>query len=191
MLARPLHTGAICTMRLLLLACSKHVGSHEPRGTEEIGQTMRALIQRVSKAQVMVEGETVGAISRGMLVLLGVQHDDTIDDVKYLASKLVTLRVFEDTEGKMNCDLREHDGAVLVVSQFTLYADCRKGRRPSFVRAAPSALAEQLYEAFVAAIEQHGVPVATGRFGTHMHIQLVNDGPVTILLESPEQTHGV
>ncbi len=152
---------------------------------------MRALIQRVSEAQVKVEGETVGAISHGLMVLLGVQHDDTMDDVKYLASKLITLRIFEDADGKMNCDLREHHGAVLVVSQFTLYADCRKGRRPSFVRAAPPAWAEQLYEAFVAAIEQQGVPVATGRFGAHMQVQLINDGPVTILLESPEQTGGV
>ncbi|ETX08308.1 D-aminoacyl-tRNA deacylase [Candidatus Entotheonella palauensis] len=152
---------------------------------------MRALIQRVSEAQVIVEGETVGAISPGLLVLLGVQHDDTMDDVKYLASKLITLRIFEDAEGKMNCDLRERNGAVLVVSQFTLYADCRKGRRPSFVRAAPPALAEQLYEAFVTAIDQQGVPVATGRFGAQMQVRLVNDGPVTILLESPEQPHGV
>jgi len=152
---------------------------------------MRALIQRVSEAQVIVESETVGAISQGLLVLLGVQHDDTMEDVRYLASKLITLRIFEDTEGKMNGDLRDHHGAVLVVSQFTLYADCRKGRRPSFVRAAPPALARQLYEAFVAAIDQHGVPVATGRFGAHMHVRLVNDGPVTILLESPEPIHGV
>jgi D-tyrosyl-tRNA(Tyr) deacylase len=124
-------------------------------------------------------------------VLLGVQHHDTLDDVRYLAAKLITLRLFEDAEGKMNNDLRAHHGAVLVVSQFTLYADCRKGRRPSFTRAAPPALAEQLYEAFVAAIDQHGVPVATGRFGAHMHVRLVNDGPVTILLESPESSTGV
>ena len=152
---------------------------------------MRALIQRVSEAQVWVERETVGSISRGLLVLLGVQHEDTMDDVRYLVSKLITLRIFEDAEGKMNCDLRQHNGAVLVVSQFTLYADGRKGRRPSFVRAAPPARAEQLYEAFVAALDAHGVPVATGRFGAHMHVRLVNDGPVTILLESPEQTSGV
>jgi D-aminoacyl-tRNA deacylase len=152
---------------------------------------MRALIQRVAKAEVVVEGTTVGAISRGLLVLLGVQHEDTMEDVRYLASKLITLRIFEDIEGKMNCDVREHHGAVLVVSQFTLYADCRKGRRPSFVRAAPPALAEQLYEAFVTAIDQHGVPVATGRFGAHMQVRLVNDGPVTIWLESPEKINGV
>lgn len=152
---------------------------------------MRALIQRVAKAEVVVEGTTVGAISRGLLVLLGVQHEDTMEDVRYLASKLITLRIFEDPEGKMNCDVREHHGAVLVVSQFTLYADCRKGRRPSFVRAAPPALAEQLYEAFVTVIDQHGVPVATGRFGAHMQVRLVNDGPVTIWLESPEKINGV
>ncbi len=151
---------------------------------------MRALIQRVSEAEVQVEGETVGAISQGLLVLLGVQHDDTLDDVRYLASKLVTLRIFEDDAGKMNCDVREQSGAVLVVSQFTLYADCRKGRRPSFVRAASPELAEQLYEAFVAAIDQQGIPVATGRFGTHMQVRLVNDGPVTILLDSPEKATG-
>ncbi len=151
---------------------------------------MRALIQRVSEAEVQVEGEMVGAISHGLLVLLGVQHDDTMDDVRYLASKLVTLRIFEDDEGKMNCDVCEQSGPILVVSQFTLYADCRKGRRPSFVRTAPPALAEQLYEAFVMAIDQHGVPVAKGCFGTHMHVRLVNDGPVTILLDSPEKTAG-
>jgi len=151
---------------------------------------MRALIQRVSEAQVEVDGETVAAISHGLLALLGVQHEDTMDDVRYLASKLISLRIFEDDDGKMNRDLRDCGGAVLVVSQFTLYADCRKGRRPSFTRAAPPALAESLYEAFVAALKQQGAPVATGRFGAHMRVHLVNDGPVTILLDSPEPAAG-
>lgn len=146
---------------------------------------MRALLQRVSEAKVDVAGNTIGTIAQGLLVLLGVQHGDTIQDVQYLASKIVTLRIFEDAQGRMNCDVREHQGAILVVSQFTLYADCRKGRRPSFTQAAPPPLAYQLYQAFVAEVERLGVPVAQGDFGAHMTVSLVNDGPVTILLESP------
>ena len=148
---------------------------------------MRAVIQRVSQAEVQVAGEIVGRIAHGLLVLLGVQHQDSRDDVRYLASKLVNLRIFEDKNGKMNDDVRDHQGAILVVSQFTLYADCRKGRRPSFIQAAAPALAQELYETFITEVAQLGVPVAQGRFGAHMTISLINDGPVTILLESPEK----
>lgn len=146
---------------------------------------MRALLQRVSHATVQVEQTTVGAIDRGLLVLLGVQEGDTLRDVVYLAAKTVTLRIFEDPQGKMNLDLHDVRGAVLVVSQFTLYGDCRKGRRPSFTRAARPQLAQELYEAFLAEVARHGVPVAHGTFGAHMAVSLVNDGPVTLWLESP------
>jgi len=127
----------------------------------------------------------VGAIDRGLLVLLGVRQGDTVLDVEYLASKVVTLRIFEDAQSKMNHDVQDIQGAVLVVSQFTLYADSRKGHRPSFIQAARPALAQQLYEMFLAAVARYGVPVAHGTFGAHMAVSLVNDGPVTIWLESP------
>ena len=146
---------------------------------------MRALIQRVARAEVRVADTIVGSIDRGLLVLLGVREGDTPRDVEYLASKVVMLRIFEDVKGKMNHDVQDIQGAVLVVSQFTLYADSRKGRRPSFTQAARAALAQQLYETFLAAVARHGVPVAHGAFGAHMAVNLVNDGPVTIWLESP------
>ena len=146
---------------------------------------MRALIQRAAHAEVRVADTTVGAIAGGLLVLLGVREGDTVRDVEYLASKVVTLRIFQDTQGKMNLDVQDIRGAVLVVSQFTLYADCRKGRRPSFTQAARPALARQLYETFLAEVQRHGVPVAQGAFGAHMAVSLVNDGPVTVWLESP------
>ena len=147
---------------------------------------MRALVQRVSQAAVQVDHTIVGTIQRGLLVLLGIQGSDTMRDVDYLAAKVVTLRIFEDTQGKMNYDVQEVKGAVLVVSQFTLYADCRKGRRPSFTRAARPPVAQQLYEAFLAAVAGYNVPVAQGVFGARMAVSLVNDGPVTLLLESQE-----
>jgi len=145
---------------------------------------MRAVIQRVTQASVTVDGETIGAIERGLLVLLGVAHGDTDDDARQLADKISQLRIFEDSAGKMNLSLEEVRGALLVVSQFTLLGDCRKGRRPSFVGAAPPELAERLYETFVAAVAVKGIPVATGRFRANMQVALVNDGPVTLLLDT-------
>lgn len=145
---------------------------------------MKAVLQRVRRASVTVAGQTIGAIDRGLLVLLGVGQGDTQQDVHQLADKIVGLRIFDDPDGKMNLDLTQIGGAMLVVSQFTLYGDCRKGRRPSFIEAAPPALAEQLYEQFIAAVGVKGIPVATGKFRADMQVELVNDGPVTLLLES-------
>jgi len=145
---------------------------------------MRLVVQRVSRARVTIDGEAVDEIGRGLLVLLGVTHGDTPEQAEWLADKVVGLRVFEDDAGKMNRDVIEAGGGVLVVSQFTLYGDCRKGRRPSFVEAAPPAVAVPLYEAFVDAVRARGVPTATGRFGAMMAVELVNDGPVTLILDS-------
>ena len=145
---------------------------------------MRACVQRVSQAHVSVGEEVVGRIGPGLLVLLGVAAGDQEDDVRQLADKIVALRIFDDDAGKMNRSLADVGGAMLVVSQFTLLADCRKGRRPSFIAAAPPELAERLYETYVAAIGAQGIPVATGRFQAHMDVELVNDGPVTLLLDS-------
>ncbi len=146
---------------------------------------MRAVVQRVSQAQVDVNGETAGAVERGLLVLLGVQTPDTERDADYLAAKIVGLRIFNDAQGKMNRDVQDVQGGVLIVSQFTLYGDARKGRRPSFVQAAPPEQAERLYEYFLEATARRGVPVAHGVFGADMQVYLVNDGPVTLLLDSP------
>jgi len=145
---------------------------------------MRAVLQRVTRGRVTVGDEVTGQIERGLVVLLGVEYDDTETDAHQLADKTVQLRIFDDTDGKMNLALADVGGSVLVVSQFTLLGDCRKGRRPSFIQAAPPELAERLYETFVAAIGVQGIRVATGRFRAMMHVELVNDGPVTILLDS-------
>jgi D-tyrosyl-tRNA(Tyr) deacylase len=145
---------------------------------------MRACVQRVSQAEVCVDGQTIGQIGRGLVVLLGVANDDTVDDAGYLADKTVELRIFPDAEGKMNRSLAEIEGGMLVVSQFTLYGDARKGRRPSFTDAAPPEQGERLYLDFVAAVRAKGIDVATGRFRAHMEVSLVNDGPVTMLLDS-------
>ncbi|MEX0586907.1 MAG: D-aminoacyl-tRNA deacylase [Pirellulales bacterium] len=145
---------------------------------------MRACVQRVSEANVRVAGEVVGEIGLGLLVLLGVAGGDTAADAEQLANKVAGLRVFEDDDGKMNRSLSEVGGAMLVVSQFTLLGDCRKGRRPNFTAAAGPDLAETLYEIFVAKVCQEGIPVATGRFRQHMQVSLVNDGPVTLLLDT-------
>jgi D-tyrosyl-tRNA(Tyr) deacylase len=144
---------------------------------------MRALIQRVSKASVSVDGEMVGQIGRGVVVLVGVTHGDTQEQAEWLARKVAGLRIFEDSEGKMNAGLLDVDGAALVVSQFTLYADARKGRRPSFTDAALPEVAEPLVAHFARALRDRGVPVETGVFQAHMLVEIHNDGPVTILLE--------
>ena len=145
---------------------------------------MRACVQRVTDAAVTVDGAVCGRIDIGLVVLLGVAADDTADDVRYLAEKIVELRIFGDDEGKMNRSLAEVGGGMLVVSQFTLLGDARKGRRPSYVAAASPELAEALYEEFVLAVRSRGIEVATGKFRTHMDVSLVNDGPVTLLLDS-------
>uniref|UniRef100_A0A7C2C1Q8 D-aminoacyl-tRNA deacylase n=1 Tax=Thermus islandicus TaxID=540988 RepID=A0A7C2C1Q8_9DEIN len=148
---------------------------------------MRAVVQRVSEAFVEVEGEVVGRIGLGLLVLLGVGQKDTQEDALYLARKIVHLRVFPDLEGRMNLSLQEVGGEVLLVSQFTLYADTRKGNRPSFLQAAPPDQGKRLYEAALEAFLAQGVHVETGVYGAHMRVHLVNDGPVTLLLDSEER----
>ncbi len=148
---------------------------------------MRAVVQRVSRARVTVAGEETGAIGTGLLVLLGVKTGDTAADVRYLAEKVAYLRVFADDQGKMNRAVGEVGGAVLVVSQFTLYGDIRRGRRPDYFQAARPDEANRLYEQFCADLRQLGLPVATGRFQAHMDVELCNDGPVTILVDSEKQ----
>jgi D-aminoacyl-tRNA deacylase len=145
---------------------------------------VRAVIQRVSRAKVSVGGEVVGEIGPGLLVLLGVGSGDTRADADYLAEKTIGLRIFEDRDGKMNLSLADTGGALLVVSQFTLYGDVRRGKRPSFDAAAPPQLAKELYEYFVEKIRAAGVRCETGRFQEMMQVELVNEGPVTILLDS-------
>ena len=147
---------------------------------------MRACVQRVTAAAVMIAGEEVGRIALGLVVLLGVAGDDTDADVVQLADKIAGLRIFNDEAGKMNLALADVGGAMLVVSQFTLLGDCSRGRRPSFVAAAPPELAERLYEAFVAKVRATGIKVATGRFRADMQVALVNDGPVTLLLDTKQ-----
>jgi len=148
---------------------------------------MRAVVQRVIRARVSVGGEVVGKIGPGLLVLLGVAKTDTKADAEYLAAKTTGLRIFEDENGKMNLSLAETHGAALAVSQFTLYGDVRKGKRPSFDEAAPPELARELYEYFVAKIREMGITCETGRFQAMMQVELVNDGPVTILLDSARE----
>jgi len=146
---------------------------------------MRAVLQRVRHAKVTVAGEVVGEIAAGWLVLLGVAPADTQRQVDWLADKVANLRAFEDADGKMNLSVQDVRGAVLVVSQFTLYGDCMKGRRPGFTGAAQPAIAEPLYEAFATALKLLGIPVATGRFGADMQVELLNDGPVTFVIDTP------
>lgn len=145
---------------------------------------MRAVVQRVRAASVTVDRQLVGEIEHGFLVLLGIADDDSGEDVRFIAGKLCGLRVFEDDEGKMNRSIDEVNGAMLIVSQFTLYGDCRKGRRPSFVNAATPKVAEPLYLQLCDEIRRQGIPVETGRFQEHMDVALLNDGPVTLLLDS-------
>ncbi len=145
---------------------------------------MRIVLQRVKRAEVRVEGRSIGRIGAGWLALVGVETGDSDDDADRLADKVANLRAFADDDGKMNRDVREARGAVLAVSQFTLLADCRKGRRPSFIAAAEPAEAERLYERFAARLRAAGLDVPTGEFGADMEVELVNDGPVTLLLDS-------
>jgi D-tyrosyl-tRNA(Tyr) deacylase len=145
---------------------------------------MRAVVQRVTQARVVIDQEEAGQIGRGLMVLLGVARTDTPEQARWLAEKIVTLRIFNDPEGKMNLDVAEVGGEVLVVSQFTLYGDCRKGRRPSFIDAAPPEIAIPLYEEFINGVKALGIRTATGRFGAMMQVELINDGPVTLIVES-------
>ena len=145
---------------------------------------MRACVQRVSKASVTVDDQAVGEIGRGLLVLLGVENGDTQKDVNFMAEKITGLRIFNDADGKMNLSLVDVGGQMLAVSQFTLLGDCRKGKRPSFIGAANPELGRELYESFVAKVEELGIETATGTFQAHMDVSLINDGPVTILVDS-------
>ena len=145
---------------------------------------MRAVIQRVKNAQVVVDNRVIGKIGSGLLVFLGVEHEDTHQDADYLIDKSIHLRIFEDKEGKMNLSLLETGGEILLVSQFTLMADCRKGRRPSFVAAAEPEKANELYQYFFQQVKKKGVFVATGEFRSMMEVSIINHGPVTVLIDS-------
>ena len=144
---------------------------------------MRALIQRVSQASVSVEGQTISIIGKGLLILLGIGHGDGEEQVRFLAEKVANLRIFEDEQGKTNLSVLDVKGEAIVVSQFTLYADTRKGRRPSFIDAALPDVAEPLVDRFAALLRGNGIPTQTGKFGAHMDVEIHNDGPVTIWLE--------
>ena len=145
---------------------------------------MRAVIQRVKRAEVRINGQAVGTVGAGMLVLLGIGKEDNLEAAGSLADKIVNLRIFDDEQGRMNRSIAETKGSLLCVSQFTLYGDCRKGRRPSYDQAARPEVASQLYEAFVESVRAKGITVATGQFQAMMEVELVNDGPVTVLLDS-------
>lgn len=148
---------------------------------------MRAVIQRVSRASVKIDGAIHGEISHGMVVLLGISGSDAVSDLQWLAEKVVNLRIFEDQQGKMNKSLTDIGGEMLIISQFTLYGDCRKGRRPGFSSAAAPEIAEPLYRRFIEEVKNRQIKVATGIFQASMEIELVNDGPVTLLLDSEKQ----
>ena len=145
---------------------------------------MRIVLQRVAHASVTVEEKVIGKIQRGFLLLVGVTHDDTMEDMEYLVRKIVQMRIFEDEEGKLNRSIQDIGGEILSVSQFTLYADTKKGNRPSFSKAAPGDVAIEMFEQFNGLLRETGVPVETGQFGADMKVELLNDGPVTILLDS-------
>ena len=145
---------------------------------------MRVVLQRVSHASVTVEEKVIGKIQRGFLLLVGVTHDDAMEDMEYLVRKIVQMRIFEDEEGKLNRSIQDIGGEILSVSQFTLYADTKKGNRPSFSKAAPGDVAIEMFDQFNGLLRETGIPVETGQFGADMKVELLNDGPVTILLDS-------
>ena len=145
---------------------------------------MRIVLQRVAHASVTVDEKVIGKIQRGFLLLVGVTHDDTMEDMEYLVRKIVQMRIFEDEEGKLNRSIQDIGGEILSVSQFTLYAETKKGNRPSFSKAAPGDVALEMFEQFNGLLRDTGVPVETGQFGADMKVELLNDGPVTILLDS-------
>ena len=145
---------------------------------------MRVVLQRVAHASVTVEKKVIGKIQRGFLLLVGVTHDDAMEDMEYLVRKIVQMRIFEDEEGKLNRSIQDIGGEILSVSQFTLYADTKKGNRPSFSKAAPGDVAIEMFEQFNGLLRDTGIPVETGQFGADMKVELLNDGPVTILLDS-------
>jgi len=157
------------------------LGKEKSRGEVDL---MRAVIQRVREASCHVEGKLVGAIKKGVVVFLGVGRGDSVEDAEYLAEKIVNLRIFEDAKGKMNLSLIHNGGEILIIPQFTLYGECRKGLRPNFVRAAPRNLAEELFERFVELMGKKGLSVQQGSFGAKMQVGAENDGPVTLILES-------
>lgn len=148
---------------------------------------MRAIVQRVSSSKVSVDGKVIGSISRGFNVLLGISKEDTIEDIKYIKDKIINLRVFEDENDKMNLSLLDVKGEILLISQFTLYGDCRKGRRPNFMEAMGGEEAKSLYEKTIESLKESGLKVEVGEFGAHMIVDIVNDGPVTIMLDSKKQ----
>ena len=148
---------------------------------------MRAVVQRVKESRVIVEGRLVGEINKGFNVLLGISKEDTIEDLKYIKDKIINLRVFEDENDKMNLSLLDIKGDILAISQFTLYGDCRKGRRPNFMNAMGGDEAKALYEEFVKMLKESDLKVETGEFGAHMNVEIENDGPVTILLDSKKE----
>ena len=150
----------------------------------ERGRDMRVVLQRVSHASVTVEEKVIGKIQRGFLLLVGVTHDDAMEDMEYLVRKIVQMRIFEDEEGKLNRSIQDLGGEILSVSQFTLYADTKKGNRPSFSKAAPGDVALKMFEQFNGLLRDTGIPVEMGQFGADMKVELLNDGPVTILLDS-------
>ena len=148
---------------------------------------MRVVLQRVAHAGVTVEEKVIGKIQRGFLLLVGVTHDDSMKDMEYLVRKIVQMRIFEDEEGKLNRSIQDIGGEILSVSQFTLYADTKKGNRPSFLKAAPGDVAIEMFEQFNGLLRETGIPVETGQFGANMKVELLNDGPVTILLDSKKR----
>lgn len=145
---------------------------------------MRAVVQRVTSSAVVVDGETIGKIDKGLNVLIGICKDDTLDDLKYIKEKLINLRIFQDEQDKMNLSILDVKGDILAISQFTLYGDCRKGRRPNFMEAMGGEDAKELYDKFVLMLKETGLKVETGKFGADMKVEINNDGPVTILLDS-------